>query len=243
MRHVLTPTSYQDQQQRRSDKLSATLDFLAGEQWSTLDMLADMLSVSRRNAGRVVAALEREGAVVADPLVITDARRLIKINILGITGHGQALAGRWDVQEYQRGQVSPHFAMHHLATQQARLAAEAAGWRDWAAGKSLYGKGFKKVPDALVTSPAGQRIAIEIERNVKSPKRYAEAMVAAISDIRQKRFDVVHYISPAGQQALIERAQAKVTVLHFKGEVIPTVVEQKHRLRFLFFSLDAWPPK
>ena len=243
MRHQLKPMRFTEQQNRLLEKQVKILDFLAGEQWSTIAVIAEVLGVGEDSAANALKLLEREGAVIREPLVITDDHRLIKINLFGITGHGQALAERWSVQEFQRGQVSPFFAMHHLATQQARLAAEAAGWRDWRAGKSLYGKGFKKVPDAIVISPAGQRVAVEIERNIKTPKRYAEGMAAAIQDIRAKRFDVVHYISPSGQQALIERAHAKVTILRFKGEVIPTPVEEKHRLRFKFFDLAAWPPK
>lgn len=244
MRHQLKPISYADQQARSLEKQTLILDFLAGgEQWTLTPLAARVMGVSPRAAARTLALLEREGAVKRDELQVPTPGGYVKSTIWGVSGHGQAIADRWDCAEYTRGQISPGFAMHHIQSQQVHLAALAAGWRDWQPGKALYDKGFKKIPDAVGTAPNGQRVAVEIERNVKSPKRYAESMVAAISDIRQRRFDVVHYISPDGKQALIKRAQAKVTVLHFKGEVIPTPVEAKHRLRFLFFPLDAWPPK
>lgn len=244
MRHQLKPTSFAERQSRSLEKQALILDFLAGgEQWTLTPLAARVMGVSPRAAARTLALLEREGALKRDELQVPTPGGYVKSTIWGVSGHGQALADRWDCAEYTRGQISPGFAMHHIQSQQARLAAQAAGWRDWQPGKALYDKGFKKIPDALVTSPDGLRVAVEIERSVKTPKRYAEGMAGAIIDIRQKKFDVVHYISPDSKQHLIERAQAKVTILHFKGEVIPTPVEEKHRRRFRFFSLDAWPPK
>ena len=45
-------------------------------------------------------------------------------------------------------------------------------------GALLHSKGLKKIPDAIATSPSGERVVIEIERYVKTPKWYVEIISA-----------------------------------------------------------------
>lgn len=92
----------------------------------------------------------------------------------GITPHGLALVNETERPYFELGRMNASYVPHHLATQTARLTAEAAGWTNWQPGKILYKTGLLKVPDALCVTLDHRKVAIEIERNIKTKKRYEE---------------------------------------------------------------------
>jgi hypothetical protein len=127
---------------------------------------------------------------------------------------------------------------HHIDTQRARLQAEAAGWA-WKAGKLLYNTGLLKVPDAIATSPTGERIAIEIERTIKTPLRYQQIIPQALRDIKSGRYDRVQYISPQNRADAVERALRRVKSVKVGGELAK--LTEQHWARFSFSNLSDWP--
>lgn len=229
--------SHHERQARASEKRERLLDFLAsGEIWTSTQLAAEVLRVSRPVALNALVALDKEKAVTSESHMI--AGRIQKI--WGITSHGLALAGAaGSVPAFQLGRTNPSHIPHHLQTQGARIAAELAGWGGWVPGKLMYTRELRKVPDAAATAPSGKRVAVEIERYIKSHKRYADIIAAYLRDIKDGRFDEVHYLSPSGLHVPLEKVFRGIKTFSFAGEQVH--VEERHQNRFKFYALDAWP--
>jgi hypothetical protein len=236
MRTEFPKMSHEERQARAHAKREVVLRFLAsGEVYTSVMVAAKLMAVSTSAAERTLAALVRDGAIKFESHIVA-AR---KANIYGITPHGLAMMDQFDRPYFQLGRTNSAYITHHLETQHARLAAEAAGWTDWAPGKLLHNQGFKKIPDALVTSPKGERVAIEIERHIKTPKRYEEIISAHLQSISKKLWREVYYLTPDGLAIRVAKAFAHVKSVPVNGDRIP--LEQSHRDRFQFYELKDWP--
>ncbi len=232
------PTLTADERNARRDaKRSLILSFLAsGEVFSSAEIVSQLLACSRSVAWATLASLEKAGALKSEEHQI-DARR---VRIWGITPHGLAIADAFDGQFFELGRTASGWIPHRLDTQRMRLRAESAGWGNWTTERALRLRGLKKVPDAAATSPAGRRVAIEIERHCKTPKRYEQLIVAYLQEIRAGRFDLVHFLCPPGVDGLVERALARIHTVKFAGDSV--TLDAAQRSRFRFFSFDTWPP-
>lgn len=155
--------SPQEIKARARAKRGLVLNFLAsGEVWTTTEIACQLLQCARPCAQSTLKQLEKEKEITAG-IVDTGIR---KIAVYGITSHGLAVAGQFGGRGFDGPtSIKPAYIAHHVDTQRARLLAEAASWHDWKPGKALYGTGFLKVPDALVTAPDGTVVSIEIERH------------------------------------------------------------------------------
>ena len=220
---------------RAAAKEQCVLDFLAsGEVWSTSVILAALLGLHQRRANDLGQRLERDGLVTIHRV---DART----TVVGITAQGLAYSHHPNAAETQRfepGRISPQFIAHHVDTQRARLQAEAAGWT-WEAGKTLFRRGWNKVPDAVAIAPSGERVAVEIERTIKTELRYAQVIPATLRDIKIGRYDRVLYLSPQNRADAIERALRRVEKVKVGGESVALTLA--HWSRFKFANLDDWP--
>ena len=56
--------------------------------------------------------------------------------------------------------------------------------------------GARLRPDAVAVDPQGNRIAIEIERHVKTLKRYEAVFAIYLQSIKRGEYAAVHYICP-----------------------------------------------
>lgn len=233
---ALPRMSYLEKQSRAEAKRELALMFLAsGEVFSTVTILARVISASPSSTTRTLDYLTRAGALKSE-------RHVIKCRhsyIYGITPHGLGLVGKFDSRYFELGKTNTSYIPHHLDTQSARLNAEDEGWKDWQPGKALYGQSLEKVPDALVTDPVKKRVAIEIERHIKTPKRYTEIISAHLQAITQKRWAEVHYLCPDGLHKKVEAAFTHIDFVLVKGERVP--LQKKHRDCFKFFALNSWP--
>ncbi|MGA8148221.1 MAG: MobC family replication-relaxation protein [Gallionellaceae bacterium] len=228
--------SFLEKQSRADAKRELVLQFLAsGEVFSTVTMLSRVISASPSSTLRTLDYLMRDGALKVEEHVI----QCRHTHLYGITPHGLGLVGKFDSRHFELGKTNSAYIPHHLSTQSARLNAEESGWGDWVPGKILHGKGIEKVPDALVTSPSGKRVAIEIERHIKTPKRYTEIISAHLQAITQKHWAEVHYLCPDCLHKKVEAAFMHIDSVLVKGERVTLL--QKHRDCFKFFALDAWP--
>lgn len=228
--------SFAERQARNEAKRLLILRFLAsGEAYASVQIAAQVMACSTSTAERTLVGLARDGALKSE-LHFVQSR---KLKIYGITSHGLAIVGEFDNPAFEMGRVNSAYVSHHLQTQIARLNAEAAGWTDWKPGKLLHGLGFKKVPDALVLSPAGRRVAIELERHVKTQKRYAEIISAHLQSITQKHWDEVHYLASPELVLPLQRLFKKIETIPVLGE--RHKVEERHRARFKFSALNEWP--
>lgn len=233
----LPSMTHQERQARAGEKRERLLNFFAsGEVWTSTQLAADLLQVSRPVALTALAALGKERAIVSESHMIGGRTQ----KIWGITSHGLALAEvAGTVQAFQLGRTNPSHIPHHLQTQGARIAAENAGWSEWVPGKLLYNRQLRKVPDAAATSPTGKRVALEIERYIKSPKRYADIIAAYLRDIKDGHFDEVHYLAPNNLEVPLEKVFRGIKTFSFAGEQVQ--VEERHQNRFKFYALSAWP--
>ena len=222
---------------RAQAKEQTVLDFLAsGEVWTTPQILAPLLGLSLRRAFDQVQKMERDGLVITEKIELGRG-----LTLVGITPQGLAYSAHPRAAEtarFEPGRVSESFVHHHIDTQRARLQAEAAGWT-WEAGKLLYARGWHKVPDALATSPTGERVAIEIERTIKTPLRYSQIIPQALRDIKAGHYARVQYLSPQGRADAVERALRRVSVVKVGGDSVR--LTDQHWARFAFANLTDWP--
>lgn len=221
---------------RAAAKRELLLQWLStGEVYTSLSIASRLMSVSHSSAQRTLAGLVRNRALKFESHFVASRKTFI----YGITPHGLALCDKFDVPHFQIGKTNSSYITHHLETQQARLSAEASGWTDWRPGKILYGQNLPKVPDALATSPKGARVAIEIERHIKTPKNYEEVIAGHLMCISKRLWSEVHYLTPAGLSKRVQKSFEQVTTVPVKGDRV--ALEQAHRDRFKFFELSDWP--
>lgn len=228
--------SYAQQQARAAAKRKLVLDFLAsGEQFFNAEIASILLSTSRSSALRTLASMVKGGELKTEEHLIKSR----KVVLFGITTHGLAMANVFDQNAFERGK-NPSYLTHHFQTQLARLKAEDQGWTNWTPGKTLHDKGLKKIPDALATSPNSKRVAVEIERNIKTPKRYQEIIGAHLLGCSNKLWDEVHYLTPDGMSGRLHKLFLSITRVNVPtlGEL---VLEPLHYNRFKFYDLNNWP--
>lgn len=236
MHNQFPSLSHEQRLARATAKRELLLHWLAsGEIYTSLSIASRLMSASHSSAQRTLSGLVREGALKFESHFVASRKTFI----YGITAHGLALCDKFDVPHFQIGKTNSSYITHHLQTQQARLAAEACGWTDWRPGKVLYGQNLLKVPDALATSPAGVRVAIEIERNIKTPKTYEEVIAGHLMCVTKKLWNEVHYLTPPGLAKRVQKAFEHVTSVPVNGDRVS--LEQAHRDRFRFFELSDWP--
>jgi len=221
---------------RAQAKEKIVLDFLAsGEVWTTEPILCRLLSLSARRVQVLLTRMARDGLVKSEKVEgFGRLRRAWGITPTGIAFSENAAP---DCPRFE-SLPSLQFMQHHLDTQRARLQAEAAGWT-WEAGKLLYAKGWNKVPDALAISPQGERVAVEIERTIKTPLRYSQIIPQALRDVKAGRYDRVQYLSPQGRADAVSRALHRVTTVKVGGDNVK--LTDAHWARFSFANLIDWP--
>lgn len=225
---------------RAEDKRSALLSFLAsGEVWTVIDVAAQVMGVSRRRAMDALAAMERDHLITSETLCVASRATAL----YGITPHGAAVADAFDCTAFEKGRTNPSWVEHRVAGQRMRLSAEAEGWTNWTPERTIRvraaAEGWRKLPDAVATSPAGDVTAIEVERHCKTPKRYAELWLAYLQDMKANRFKRVHFVCPPGVEVLVARAMARVTHVKLNGEAV--AITDAHRARFGYFNFNTWP--
>lgn len=222
---------------RAEAKQQIVLNFLAsGEVWTIASILEKLLGLSNKRVIELLARMERDQLIKRDAFDLGFGH---VVPAFGITPTGLAYAEN-AAPDCPRFESLPtaQFMQHHIDTQRARLQAEAAGWA-WEAGKVLYAKGWNKVPDALATSPNNERVAVEIERTIKTPLRYQQIIPQALKDIKAGHYDRVIYISPQGRADAVSRALHRVEVVKVGGEAAKLTAQ--HWARFDFKNLSDWP--
>ena len=100
--------------------------------------------------------------------------------------------------------------------------------------------GLAKRPDAVAVDPQGNRIAIEIERHVKTLKRYEAVFAIYLQSIKWGEYAAVHYICPDERLARqLVRVFGLIQAVPLLGDRVP--IGDKHRARFPVYGLETWP--
>lgn len=238
-------------QARAQDKRRRVLRFLRDEIWTTTETVAALLGLGYPAAHALLKAMARDGLIAAEAVFVPAGRSARRVVLHGITAQGLAFA--WDLDElptarapWEPGKTSPLFVPHQIATQRARVRAEAAGWRGWTPARALLGLGLPKVPDAEAIAPDGQRVAVEIEREIKTDKRYQSVVGAYIAQMkRDARWQRVDYVcADTDFAARLARIFGRLRQLRYEvpgaaGKVAD--LQQVHLDRFRFYATAVWP--
>lgn len=226
-----------------ANKRRALLRFLRDETWSVPGVLAQVAGItSRQGIHSTLQAMARDELVKYHSLPIEGRRAL---PLWGITAHGLAYA--WDEAEeiedrprFEPSRLTLARVPHQIDLQRARLAAEAAGWTDWQRGERL---GFNPPirPDALVTNPKGVRVAIEVERTIKTRQRYQQILGNHLEAIRAGQWLGVIYLTPEGMADRLRRVVEAVPYILENGERLE--LSESHRRRFRFLELAQFPER
>jgi hypothetical protein len=230
--------SYKERVERQANRHDLVLSFLRDETWSSSQVLTELLNGSPALTSKTMAQLERQQFVVRHEM------EPLRQVLWGITAHGLAYA--WSDHElmqrrayFEPSRLSALAVPHHLDIQRVRLKALRAGWSDWTS-ESLLPRGLAKRPDAVVASPDGRNIAIEIERHVKTLKRYEAIFSAYLQAIKRGEYDAVHYVVPDRKFAKrLKRVFGLVHSVPVLGERVQ--ITDKHRARFIVSALADWP--
>jgi hypothetical protein len=234
-----------DRQQRALQKRAQVLRFLRQEIWSSQDILGGVMGVESRTAAhKNLARMEGEGLLRRHRVEGLGGG---SITLWGITSHGQALAfdplSELPVASYfEPNRVAEITIRHTLDLQRLRMQGERAGWKDWINGDRLPEllSGGKR-PDAMATSPTGLKTAIEIERTIKTSKRYEQILASYLMSLKSEQIHQVVWLLPTEDLALRLRAIVlgirSVTIQKQRFAVDP----QKHHRRLTFISYRQWP--
>lgn len=231
--------SYQQRCTRAQSKREIVLRFLRDETWSNLRNLASVLGLSEPAAFKTLCQMERDG------LLLKHKVQSLRISLWGITPQGLAFA--W--HESEAMQLRPYFepsklsvltTHHYLDIQRARIIAERTGWTHWIPGNRLP-KDIKKRPDAIAINTEGQIVAIELERSIKTLKRYEAIFAIYLQMMKRDEYAKVHYVCPDANFApRLIRMFELIKAVPVAGERVP--ITEKHRARFPVYALDNWPP-
>jgi hypothetical protein len=184
-----------------------------------------LLSVSRSVAGAALKALETQKTLKSEILLVPDDAGQPRVTkIYGITQTGLAVVDADPAfPVFEIGRTSPLWVPHHRRCQLSRIAAEKGGWTGWTSERTLRDGNvrLKKIPDAIATSPSGLKVAIEIERSVKTIKTYEKIQWLYLSELKNGKVDRVVYICPTkiapAIQKIFRNLSKRVIVFDYSG--------------------------
>lgn len=230
--------SFSERQRRLLSKRQTVMDFLLAETWTGFEVMQRLLGLSPSATLRTLGAMERDGLVRRHHVAE------LRLSLWGITHHGavmvayeQPVVPSW--QAFEPSKVKPLAIAHRLATHEARLRARDAGWSNWVPGHLLPSKQDIQ-PDAVVVDGAERKIAVEVERTVKTRKRYESIFAAYLRLIKVGHVDLVHYVCQAPDLApRLARMFSEIRAVPVLNERVP--LSERHRARFLVFPITTWP--
>lgn len=226
-------SDYQERQRRSLNKQQRLLCLLRDETWSSVSIIAQWLGLSLSASYKTLHRLKAKGLIKS--FYVTE----LKLSIWGITPDG--LLHAWGEHEpmqkrpyFQPSKIKPVMIQHQLDLQQARLNAECLGITQWQLGTHLP-KNIGKRPDAIATFNH-HSIAVELERTVKTQKRYEVIFAAYLLAIKQGHYTAVHYVCPSADFAnRLSRLFDLIVTLPVAGERVK--INDKHRSKFAVYSL------
>lgn len=227
---------------RAEEKRRRVMHFLAsGEVYSTISVLAWLMEVSEQTALPVLKKLVEEKMLRVDK----NAVPFSNLKLWGISDHGLAVTetAHPKCTAFTVGKTSASFVAHHIDGQHVRLALELAGWTNYTPGRLLLvdndQRKNKCIPDALVINPNGCKVAIEIERHVKSRARLAQVISAHLRQLEEEQYECVYYCTP--HRAALERAFSSISAVKLDGVWVKFT--DVHRSKFKILDMDLFRKK
>lgn len=237
---------------RHTEKTLMVLQFLREEMWSSTHVLSVLLGVAYSTTHQLMKRMSDAQLIKSVPMFIAGTRGATRVVLHGITHHGLAMSFPLDStteigRVWEPSKISPLFVPHQLELQEARLRAQGAGWQSWRPARLLSGMGLPKLPDAETIDPDGVSVAIELERHIKSLRRYEVVIGSYILVIKQqRRWQRIDYLCPNLELAhrlshafsRVEQVRVEATATH-PGRCGP--IEQTHLDLFRFYAVEDWP--
>lgn len=188
--------SHATRQARNAEKTRLVLRWLRDELCSPAEIVARLLGIAAvQPVYRFLDSLVTKGLLVRAKYPV-DGRQ---VSVWGLTPHGVAFSfdenePLTDVTPFQPSRVSAAQLPHRLAVQSLRLAMTTKGATGWRYLHRIALKGMK-VPDALAELD-GKTVAFEVERTVKSRRRYQEVVSGYLFNRKANGIDEIWYICP-----------------------------------------------
>lgn len=235
--------NFQDQEKRRVEKEQVILDFLREAGFSTAKILGDLLDLRRTATFETLKSLKRRELL--QEVKTTDEVGSGSPSLWGLTPTGAFLAteeGDWSYFDPNR--VSPITIKHELAVQMARVKTVGMEWGEWLGGRTLRKMAHKErskwlqVPDAFAISPKGRKVALEVERTVKTSKRYEAIFSSYCQMLLDDTVQEIVYICPEDIAPRLERFFSKIDSMRVNGSFRP--VNDSFRKRFHFVTYEGW---
>lgn len=222
------------QKERIARKRDTLLKFLASEGFSSLPILAEVLQLGKPATCKTLQQLTKLDMVSSQD--VPAGAGMLKVYFL--TPHGRAMAAdpdqiNQDWKDVEVSRIAPSTIGHALDCQRLRLTLEASGWADWKTDRQLHAMQLPKIPDGLASTPNGQLAAVEVERTIKTKKRYQAILAEYILMINRQQIAQVHYFCPAaGVAERVEKIFKSIDRIVVKGNSL--TVQPQWLDRFYF---------
>ncbi len=238
-----------DEQKLRTEaKRNKILKFLSDETFSTSEILGQLLELSRTATYRTLKSMEKEGMVKLYEIEYELAQKG-KQTIWGLTPTGALLATDLEdfhVDHFEASRIAKSTMAHSIATQRVKVSARKRGWEEWISSRKLKQMAskdrnkWKQIPDALAVKD-GKTFAFEIERTVKTPKRYESILAGYAEMFVAGTVAGTIYICPENLVRRLEVLFSKIEKISIQGRVHP--VHENVRKRIKFLTLEQWSEK
>lgn len=213
---------------RSQSKRDLVLKLLSkGEVYLTIDVACELLGLSRPTTLATLRKLEALGCLKTEAMIVPWNDHPRNTILFGITPTGLAHTGADPTAPvFELGRTNPLYVQHHRHCQILHVRALTLGWKGWVSERTLRDKNVKlrKIPDAIGLDPDGKRVAVEMERSVKSTKRYEKVQELYLTDLKSGKIDRVAYVCPPRIVNNVQKLFRHV---------------EKHN--FQFFTIDGWP--
>lgn len=229
---------------RVASKRRAVLRWLRDEIWSTPEILGKIMGLTaRQGVYQTLSKMERDGYVSsADVAIFKKSTQ----RIVGITSHGLAFA--FDADEplqkrptFEASKVKLTTLQHEVDIQLLRVQAERAGWKNWTPGTRLGpSQNGANRPDAIVVDAQQKVVAVEVERTIKSTKRYEAILSQYLQAVAKGQYGRIVYVCPtADLAARLRRVVMSISSVPINGKRI--ALEARHYQLLAFMDYSQWP--
>lgn len=190
----------QARKERANEKRRLFLRFLRDEVFTTIQVAAVVMRCGLRAAQQTVAGMEKAGLVRRHTVRILEC--LPETSIIGITHHGQAMAFVPEKEVpmervFEPSKYSMVGLQHRLDLQCIRVSLlENDCVIGWTPGELLETSKGGQRPDALAELASGKYIAVEVERTLKSQKRYRSIAQGHFGSFMAGGWSGVVYVCP-----------------------------------------------
>lgn len=234
---------YAARMQRAADKKRLIMRFLRDEIYTTLGVISLLIGVDERGTRASIASLEKEGLVKRHSVSVYES--LPPVVIVGITAHGQAMSYDLESEKmvekvFEVGRFSRQNLQHTIDMHRLKVGAESAGLvKKWVNGDRLKTLPAKvKRPDAVVLTISEQRMAIEVERTIKTPKRYIGILENHLAAIAVGKWQKTIWVCPNTQiEERLKRLIIGIQYLVQNGQKIRINPAEHHQnLRFCTYE-------